>query len=904
MTFTDKVSSFSPNLEQENLLYRITNRIRRSLELEEILTATVVEIREFLATDRVMVYRFAPDSSGEVIAESIHEQRLPSLLGLHFPAGDIPEEARRMFLLAKQRSIVDVVNGTIGLSSLPSQDSIPAQLNQNIYYRQVDQCHLEYLQAMGVQSSFVVPILLSDLQKPSTQPELWGLLVSHHSQPRTILKRELKIVQQITDQVAIAIAQSNLLAETRAQQRREAIINHVNTLLHQQTHIELQTALEATINILGGTGGRLYINKTQKLYMWGEQPRPTSESTNSLIEQHPVWQFWINQSQPGDVWAIPDLYKETHLQILAFAFESTPIRGILVMPLHYRQRLIGVMSIFRPEWDTQILWAGRCEQNQRQRLPELSFEMWCEQKKSQAPQWSAAEISLGQSLAADFAVAIQQQHTNQQLQTLNIDLECRVNEQTAELEKSFLITKVIKQVTEQIRRSLDLDTTLQTIVEQVRSLLNSDRLLIYQILSESKGEVIVEEVNGNWDSVLGCKMPLGCLPEEYTHLYGRGRVRAMNNIATASLSACHQEFLQSLQVQANLIVPINMGQKLWGLLIAHQCDAPRDWQEAEIDLLQQLADQAAIAIYQAELYEQSCLAENAAKAQTAQLEKTLIELQETQTKLIQNEKMSSLGQLVAGVAHEINNPVNFIHGNLCHAQEYTQQLLELLTLYQTYYPQPHSEIYQALESIDLDFVIEDLPKIISSMKVGADRIRSIVLSLRNFSRLDESENKLVDIHEGLNNTLLILQHRFKANANFSGIQIIKDYGDLPLVECYAGQMNQVFMNILSNAIDALEEQESKNKSIKPEICISTQISPNESRLLIRIADNGLGMTQEVKNRIFDPFFTTKSVGKGTGLGLAISYQIVVEKHGGTIDCVSEVGKGTEFWIEIPIQIAA
>ncbi|MGH1396842.1 MAG: GAF domain-containing sensor histidine kinase, partial [Trichormus sp.] len=509
-----------------------------------------------------------------------------------------------------------------------------------------------------------------------------------------------------------------------------------------------------------------------------------------------------------------------------------------------------------------------------------------------------------QRFAVDFALAIQQQQTNQQLQTLNIDLECRVKEQTAELEKSFLITKVIKQVTDQIRSTLDLQITLQTIVEQVRSLLNSDRLLIYQILSECDGKVVVEEVNGDWDSVLGLKMPSGCLPNEYNDLYVRGRVRAINNVATACLSDCHQQFLESLQVKANLIVPINMGDKLWGLLIAHQCDAPRDWQEVEIDLLQQLADQAAIAIYQAELYAQSCQAENAAKAQATKLEKTLMQLQETQTKLIQNEKMSSLGQLVAGIAHEINNPVNFIHGNLSHAHEYTEQLLKLLALYQNYYPQPHSEISEVIEAIDLDFVIEDLPKIISSMQVGADRIRSIVLSLRNFSRLDESENKLVNIHEGINNTLLILQHRIKPTPDFSGVEIVKDYGNLPLIECYAGQMNQVFMNVISNAIDALQDQWSNNNSIKPRICISTQISPEQSRLLIRIADNGPGMTEEIKRRIFDPFFTTKSVGKGTGLGLAISYQIIVEKHNGVIDCVSELGKGTEFWIEIPIKLTA
>lgn len=223
-------------------------------------------------------------------------------------------------------------------------------------------------------------------------------------------------------------------------------------------------------------------------------------------------------------------------------------------------------------------------------------------------------------------------------------------------------------------------------------------------------------------------------------------------------------------------------------------------------------------------------------------------------------------------------------------------------------------------------MVEDLPKIISSMQIGADRIRSIVLSLRNFSRLDEAENKPVDLHEGINNTLLILQHRLKPSPNFPGIEVIKDYDDLPLIECYAGQMNQVFMNILSNAIDALEEssvscQESGVNSkitdnpkshsanqIKKAIIqnlkihISTKLSLDKSRLLIRIADNGTGMKQEIKNRIFDPFFTTKSIGKGTGLGLAISYQIIVEKHHGIMECVSEIGRGTEFWIEIPVKL--
>ncbi|WP_066381762.1 MULTISPECIES: PAS domain S-box protein [unclassified Anabaena] len=284
------------------------------------------------------------------------------------------------------------------------------------------------------------------------------------------------------------------------------------------------------------------------------------------------------------------------------------------------------------------------------------------------------------------------------------------------------------------------------------------------------------------------------------------------------------------------------------------------------------------------------------------LKQTLEQLQKIQIKLIQSEKMSSLGQLVAGIAHEINNPVNFIYGNICYATEYTQDLLHLLQCYQQHYPHPAPTLKAELESVELDFIIEDLPKLLSSMNVGAERIREIVLSLRNFSRLDEAEFKAVDIHQGIESTLMILHNRLKPKPDCSEIQVIKEYGKLPLVECYAGQLNQVFMNLIANAIDALEEVVINNPKFhhKPQIYISTEIT-HQQQVVIRIADNGPGMSEEIISRVFDPFFTTKPIGKGTGLGLSISYQIIVEKHQGQLKCSSLLGQGTELIISIPVK---
>lgn len=283
MRFIDKHNQPQLPFDQESLLHRITIKIRQSLELQEILEATVTEVRLFLNTDRVKVYRFDADESGEVLAESIHEQRLPSLLGLHFPADDIPLNAREMFLKARQRSIVDVASGRIGLSPLEGVEPGKSLRTDNIDYRSVDSCHIQYLKAMGVQSSLVVPILYHNLTGDSPQC-LWGLLVSHHSEPRTILKRELKLVQQVVDQLSIAIAQSNLLAQKIAEQQREATVNKLTSLLHALP-TQLQPALLTSIAAFKGVGGRLYIEQSGELYTSGDQPTFPNESTDSILEQ-------------------------------------------------------------------------------------------------------------------------------------------------------------------------------------------------------------------------------------------------------------------------------------------------------------------------------------------------------------------------------------------------------------------------------------------------------------------------------------------------------------------------------------------------------------------------------------------------------------------------------------------
>jgi signal transduction histidine kinase len=512
-------------------------------------------------------------------------------------------------------------------------------------------------------------------------------------------------------------------------------------------------------------------------------------------------------------------------------------------------------------------------------------------QNSQPRYWQDEEINLLAQVGVQLGVALQQAETLQkvQVQAEKLAKAAERERKAAERQKALAAT------VEKIRQSLDINTIFATSTQEVQRLLEVDRVTIYRFRPDWSGEFVAESLAYGWKPV---REIVPVITDDYLQKtqggnFTNGNILVIQDIYKATYTHRDLALLESMEARAYMIVPIFQGEKIWGLLAAYQNTQPRDWQENEVDLLVQIGSQLGVGLQQAELLQQT-------RRQKEEITQTFKELQQAQSQLIQSEKMAGLGQLVAGVAHEINNPISFIYGNIPYVTQHTEDLLNLLHLYQKNYPQPTEEIQQQAAELDLDFIADDLPKILDSMMMGANRIRELILSLRTFSRLDEAEMKPVDLHAGIESTLLILQHWLQPEDKSLAIEVVKEYGDLPLVECYAAQMNQVFMNIVSNAIDALEKLASTGEIENPKIWIRTAVI-EDNFIQIRIADNGCGVPEGMESRIFEPFFTTKQPGQGTGLGLSISYQIIVEKHGGQIRCVSQPGKGCEMWIEIPMK---
>lgn len=497
--------------------------------------------------------------------------------------------------------------------------------------------------------------------------------------------------------------------------------------------------------------------------------------------------------------------------------------------------------------------------------------------------------------------------------------------------------RLLQMVTQRIRQSLDLQEVLVTAVGEVRSLLNTDRVLIYCFESDWSGTVVAESVAEGWTSSLHLNIQDTCFQENRAIEYQRGRVLAIEDIEISTLSECHRQLLRRFEVRGNLVLPIMQRGQIWGLFIVHHCRAARRWQTFEVTWLERLTEQLAIALQQAELYSQAQAEianrkriEAELQASTAQLEAQAQQLAETldylkwhQARLLQSEKLSSLGQLVAGVAHEINNPISFIYGNLNYVQQYGQELLTFAQKYAQQNQARHPDLDALIEEIDLEFIADDLPKMTQSMRTGAERIRQIVRSLRTFSHLDEADCKAVDLHANLESMVSIVQSRLRGGVTEPEIVIRRDYGPVPELTCYPGLLNQAIVHILNNAIDALrsvsptpaQDAAADGAQTRPGMMLG--ITPDwvptirlqtwviGDRVQLAIANNGPTIPEAIRSKIFDPFFTTKPVGSGTGLGLSMTYQTVVERHQGRIACEIQEQDGTAwtcFVLELPVKV--
>jgi len=515
---------------------------------------------------------------------------------------------------------------------------------------------------------------------------------------------------------------------------------------------------------------------------------------------------------------------------------------------------------------------------------------------NQPRRWTTSEIELLQAIAQQLEIALKQAQLYEQTQ------------------KQAQRERLVNQIATQIRGSFELETILRGAIAQLLEVLRVDRCLVHLVDDPNQSltqpttyklqtaKQAVQSTSHEKHLYEVCRAPFQPSVDAFDVtgpitqwvIHNRRRVVISDITQDARIGADNSEY-QRAEIKSSLVIPVQTKDTLYAILYLNQCTQVRYWSKNDQKLAQAVADQLAIAIQQAHLYAQTQHQALESAAQAQKLAITLQELRLTQAQLIHSEKMSSLGRIVAGIAHEINNPMNFISGNLPYIEAYTQDFITLLKAYQANPAHSHPSLPALAEAMELDFLISDLPRILASMKVGVDRVQAIVQALRNFSRLDEAQCKIVDLHEGIESTLVVLRSYIRED-----VKISRNYGTLPQVECYPKQLNQAFMNLLLNALDALNHYDRPHK----EISIATNLVSDDEHgaaiVQVVIADNGPGISPEIQSKIFDPFFTTKDVGQGTGLGLTVSYQTIVNQHHGRLEVYSQPGLGATFLIEIPL----
>ncbi|MEM9216078.1 MAG: GAF domain-containing protein [Cyanobacteria bacterium P01_F01_bin.150] len=872
-------------IEHQQTLSGVIDRIRASRDLKTIFTSTAQEIRHILNADRVVVFQFTPGTGGDegrFVSEDV-VSGLPSAL-----------EAK-------------IHDHCFGTQYAVHYQKGKVQAVEDIYKADLSDCHISILETFQVRANLIVPVLDGD--------SLWGLLCVHQCHhPRRWQMQDIEFVQKIATQFSIAIQQANYVENIQQKQvalelakaqeqffRRQHIFSTITQKIRRSFDFSdiCQTAVDEVRTLMCAdravifrfkpdwSGEFLYesVGDLWKSLILEQETDPLiKKKTTDCDSHHILVDTHLQDTQGGPfqketVRVCPDIYKAGFSDCYVEVLESYQAKAYVIVAIYTNQALWGLLAVF---------------QNTTPR------------------QWQDNDIVLLSQISEQLGIAVQQVEEQQR----------KINRQ-----------KALVQIVGKVRQSLDIATICQTTTDEVRKMLGLDRVLLYKFNPDWSGQVVYESVDSHWISVIEeqRKNPLltknvsDCSvqvlsessvlpPQNDTYLqetkggpFVRGEsFRVCPDIYDAGFSPCYLEFLEGYQARSYVNVAIYIDKKLWGLLGAFQNSAPRQWDGDEVQLLTIVAEHMGIALQQSE-YVQTI------EHQSKTLEQTLEELKRSQLQLIQQEKMASLGQLVAGIAHEINNPVSFIHGNLAFVQEYAQNLLCTVRLYQKYNATIPSAIQEQIKTLDFEFIETDLPKLLDSMRYGTDRISKIVQSLRTFSRLDEAQFKMVDLHEGIESVLVILAPRLRGELNPPRVNIHRQYGDLPLVTCHAEAINQVFLSILNNAIDAIQDrvidtlaQDNNDKSMDPdpgEIVITTR-STHPEMVCVSIMDNGIGMNEDILAQVFNPFFTTKSVGKGTGMGMSISHQIITEQHGGSLKCRSTVGKGTKFEIHLPVKYAA